>query len=109
DHDDHAGDHVFIGHPADRADRPARKGGHLGGPAAHDRAPSQALAGERRAMSGFVLKFRYLAVIAVAILLLHSIGLLGLAIVRTYEAYSVAFQGGVEAGPARPRLPVGDA
>ena len=59
-------------------------------------------------MIGFVLKFRYLAVIAVAILLLHSIGLLGLAIVRTYEAYSVAFQGGVEAGHVRPGIPIAE-
>jgi uncharacterized membrane protein YqhA len=56
----------------------------------------------------FVLKFRYLAIIAVAILLIHALGLLGLAIYRTYEAYHAAFQGGAEAGHVRPGIPIAE-
>lgn len=59
-------------------------------------------------MIGFVLKFRYLAVVAVVILLIHSIGLLGLAIYRTYEAYHSVFQGGVAAGYVRPGVPIAE-
>ena len=59
-------------------------------------------------MISFVLKFRYLAIIAVAILLIHAIGLLGLAIYRTYEAYHAAFQGGTEAGHTRPGIPIAE-
>lgn len=57
---------------------------------------------------GFVLKFRYLAVVAVVILLIHAIGLLGLAMVRTYEAYHLAFQGGVAAVHERPGIPIAE-
>ena len=56
---------------------------------------------------GFVLKFRYLAVVAVVILLIHAIGLLGLAMVRTYEAYQLAFQGS-GAGHERPGIPIAE-
>jgi uncharacterized membrane protein YqhA len=57
---------------------------------------------------GFVLKFRYLAVVAVVILLIHAIGLLGLAIMRTYEAYQLALQGGLAAGQQRPGIPIAE-
>ncbi|HKO22904.1 MAG TPA: YqhA family protein [Candidatus Eisenbacteria bacterium] len=59
-------------------------------------------------MIGFVLKFRYLAIIAVAILLVHAIGLLGLAVFRTYQAYHAAFQGGTESGQIRPGIPIAE-
>ena len=59
-------------------------------------------------MIGFVLKFRYLAIIAVVILLVHAVGLLGLAMYRTYEAYHAAFQGGAEAGHVRPGIPIAE-
>ena len=59
-------------------------------------------------MIGFVLKFRYLAIIAVVILLIHAVGLLGLAMYRTYEAYHAAFQGGAEAGHVRPGIPIAE-
>ncbi|HEX5029963.1 MAG TPA: YqhA family protein [Candidatus Eisenbacteria bacterium] len=55
-----------------------------------------------------MLKFRYLAVVAVAILLVHALGLLGLAIYRTYEAYRAVFQGGAEAGNIRPGIPIAE-
>ena len=53
---------------------------------------------------GFVLKFRYLAVVAVVILLIHAVGLLALAGLRTYEAYQ-ALTG---SGAHRPGIPIAE-
>lgn len=55
---------------------------------------------------GFVLKFRYLAVIAVVILLIHAVGLLALAGLRTYEAYQALTQ--EISGPHRPGIPIAE-
>ena len=56
---------------------------------------------------GFVLKFRYVAVVAVVLLLAHALALLGLACWRTYEAYLAVTQGGGE-GHARPGIPIAE-
>src|SRR5512138_279061 len=56
---------------------------------------------------GFLLKFRYVAVLAVALLVVHSLALLGLACMRTYEAYVAITQVGGE-GHARPGIPIAE-
>jgi uncharacterized membrane protein YqhA len=55
---------------------------------------------------GFVLKFRYLAVVAVALFLIHAIALLVLACMRTYEAYTLMVHG--SPGHDRPGIPIAE-
>jgi uncharacterized membrane protein YqhA len=55
---------------------------------------------------GIVLKFRYLAVVAVALFLVHAIALLALACMRTYEAYVLMAHG--SPGHDRPGIPIAE-
>lgn len=55
---------------------------------------------------GFVVRFRYLAVIAVVIMLIHAVALLALAGLRTYEAYQALTL--EVSGPHRPGIPIAE-
>jgi uncharacterized membrane protein YqhA len=53
---------------------------------------------------GFILKFRYLAVVVVLVLLVHAIGFLALGVFRSIEAYQLIAAGGEWTGANRPGI-----
>jgi uncharacterized membrane protein YqhA len=53
---------------------------------------------------GFILKFRYLAVVVVLVLLVHAIGFLALGVFRSIEAYRLLAAGGEWTGANRPGI-----
>ena len=56
----------------------------------------------------FILKARYLATVVVLVLLVHSVGLLGLGVYRAYEAYEIMTSGHEWAGSDRPGVRIAE-
>lgn len=59
-------------------------------------------------MVGFILRFRYLAVVVALMLLIHAIGLLALGVMRAIEAYQMLAQGPSFTGTDRPGIPIAE-
>jgi uncharacterized membrane protein YqhA len=57
---------------------------------------------------GLILKFRYLAVVVVAVLLAHAIGLLALGVFRAIEAYQLFASGRAWSGSDRPGIHIAE-
>jgi uncharacterized membrane protein YqhA len=58
--------------------------------------------------AGIFLRLRYLAIVIIAILVVHTLGLLAIGAVRAYEAYRVMFGGGHWTGQARPGIHIAE-
>ena len=59
-------------------------------------------------MVGFILRFRYLAVVVALMLLLHAIGLLVLGVWRGFHAYQILAQGPTWTGIDRPGIQIAE-
>ena len=57
---------------------------------------------------GLILKFRYLAAVAVLVLMVHTVGLLALGVYRAYEAYDLMTSGREWSGLDRPGIRIAE-
>jgi uncharacterized membrane protein YqhA len=57
---------------------------------------------------GIILRFRYLATVVVAVLLIHAVGLLALGVFRAFEAYELFASGREWAGSDRPGIRIAE-